>query len=585
MKNVFFKFFIFVFIPVFIVITGLIIFIHSQKIQNHSNSIIEDFKEQGQIIENIIKPYLIHKEYSFIDSVAKNILFNTKTFTVILDDSSKLIYSSDDLEKKELYRLKMKVNEILEMSENKLSFEFQELQNGNAVYYKSITQDRKWLGSIFLVSYSTLKSDLQNQFINNILLGILLSLIVSVFIGITYSRKITNSLSKIVDASRKVASGDFDIQVELSNKDDFKMLAMSFNEMTEQIRSLFTQLSMQKDELNSVISTMQEGLLVINRNDEIVLSNDSMNRIFNKNSLVGYKYGHLIKKSRLWQLINRTRDKKKSNSCELQIGQDFYLCTADFMEFKDEVLLIFFNITEAKKLEIVKKDFIMNVSHELRTPLTSIKGFIETLMDEIDDKHKQYLNIINNNTKRLISIVEDLLTLSELENKETKLILSDVYLPDLIKNISIIFEQKLKEKNISLVHNFDKDIPLIQADAFRIEQMMINLIDNAIKYSQQGKIGLNLSKKDNFVFIEVKDSGFGIPKEHLSRIFERFYTVDKSHSRKSGGTGLGLSIVKHIVQSHNGEIMVESELGKGTSFKIKLPIVHNKEVSEENNIS
>jgi two-component system phosphate regulon sensor histidine kinase PhoR len=255
------------------------------------------------------------------------------------------------------------------------------------------------------------------------------------------------------------------------------------------------------------------------------------------------------------------------------------------MESKEEVILIFFNITEAKKLEIVKKDFITNVSHELRTPLTSIKGFIETLMDEIDDEYKQYLNIINNNTRRLILIVEDLLTLSELENKDTQLIITEVNLPELIKNISVIFEQKLKEKQINLLHNFEDDIPLIQADAFRLEQLMINLIDNAIKYSHNGEIEVRLAKDSGKVLIEVKDTGVGIPKEHQSRIFERFYTVDRSHSRRTGGTGLGLSIVKHIVQAHNGEISIESEIGKGTSFIVKIPEIHSSSEEEAENNS
>jgi two-component system phosphate regulon sensor histidine kinase PhoR len=414
---------------------------------------------------------------------------------------------------------------------------------------------------------------------------VILSFILSLLLTYLFLGRISKSLKKFVEASQSISSGDFNVQVELPAKDDFYFLAANFNEMSEKIKRLFNFLSKQKDELNSVISSIQEGLLVIDKKDIIVLSNDSMNRILDRENLEGSKYGDFIKNSRLWQLINRTRDKKKSNRCELQIGQDFYLCTADLMESKEEVILIFFNITEAKKLEIVKKDFITNVSHELRTPLTSIKGFIETLMDEIDDEYKQYLNIINNNTRRLILIVEDLLTLSELENKDTQLIITEVNLPELIKNISVIFEQKLKEKQINLLHNFEDDIPLIQADAFRLEQLMINLIDNAIKYSHNGEIEVRLAKDSGKVLIEVKDTGVGIPKEHQSRIFERFYTVDRSHSRRTGGTGLGLSIVKHIVQAHNGEISIESEIGKGTSFIVKIPEIHSSSEEEGDNNS
>ncbi|MCX7737315.1 MAG: ATP-binding protein [Candidatus Kapabacteria bacterium] len=581
MKGLFSKFFIISFVIIAFSILAIILFINGQKLENYSNLISNTLKEHSYSIENFVTPYLLSHDFPAIDSVSKKALTNKNIFVVILSDSDEVIFSSENLDKKELYKLKEKISNVIVLAKNTQSFELSEQISANSVYFRTINSDNKRIGSIFLTNVDKNLMNWQSQLNNNIILGLVVSLLSAFIIALLYTRKVAKSLDKIIQAAEKVASGDFDIKVELSRKDDFFKLASSFNEMTNQIKSLFNQVSMQKDELNSVISTIQEGLLVIDRKDIIVLANDSMKKILNTDKVTGNQYGLFIKNSKLWQLINRTRDKKRSSSCELQIGQEFYLCTADLMETKDEVILIFFNITEAKKLEIVKKDFITNVSHELRTPLTSIRGFIETLMDEIDDEHKQYLNIINNNTKRLISIVEDLLTLSELENKETPLIISDVNLTELIKSITVIFEQKLKEKQISLIHNFQDEVPLIKADAFRLEQLMINLIDNAIKYSQDGTIEVKLYNNSENVFIEVKDSGLGIPKEHQSRIFERFYTVDKSHSRKTGGTGLGLSIVKHIVQAHNGEINLESEVGKGTTFIVKIPIFHtvlNEEV-------
>lgn len=583
MKKLPFKYFFRFFLPIIIVVLGIIIYIHTQKQENNSNLIIESLKEHGNLVENLIEKYLINKNYKAIDSIIKTTFSNSNSFIIVLSDSERVIYSTDDLEKKELFRLKEKLKQIIKFARNVENFEFNEMQDVNSIYFKSIQENKQKKGYLFITKINRSYSEINNQLINNILVGIIASLILAFFLAFLFSARVSRSLKKFVEASQSVSAGNFNVQVELPSRDDFYFLAANFNEMSEKLKRLFDFLSKQKEELNSVISSIQEGLLVIDKNDIIVLSNYSMNRILEKENLEGNKYGDFIKNSRLWQLINKTRDKKKSNRCELQIGQDFYLCTADLMESKEEVILIFFNITEAKKLEIVKKDFITNVSHELRTPLTSIKGFIETLMDEIDDDYKQYLNIINNNTRRLILIVEDLLTLSELENKDTQLIITEVNLPELIKSISVIFEQKLKEKQIILVHNFEDDIPLVQADAFRLEQLMINLIDNAIKYSQNGKIEVRLSKDSGNVLIEVKDTGVGIPKEHHSRIFERFYTVDRSHSRKTGGTGLGLSIVKHIVQAHNGEISIESEIGKGTSFIVKIPEIHSSAEEEAEN--
>lgn len=584
MKKLPFKYFFRFFIPVVISFLGLIIYNHIQKQENNSKLTIEALKEQVNLIENLTADYLIDKNFSAIDSIIKSNFSNSNTFIIVLSDSEQVIFSTDDLEKKEYFKLKEKLNQIIKFVPNVENFEFNELQGINSIYFKTIRNNKQKSGYLFITKIDSSYSEINNQLVNNILIGVILSFILSLLLTYLFSGRVSKSLKKFAEAFQSISSGDFNVQVELPAKDDFYFLADNFNEMSEKIKRLFNFLSKQKDELNSVISSIQEGLLVIDKNDIIVLSNDSMNRILDRENLEGNKYGDFIKNSRLWQLINKTRDKKKSNRCELQIGQDFYLCTADLMESKEEVILIFFNITEAKKLEIVKKDFITNVSHELRTPLTSIKGFIETLMDEIDDDYKQYLNIINNNTRRLILIVEDLLTLSELENKDTQLIITEVNLPELIKNISVIFEQKLKDKQINLIHNFEDDIPLIQADAFRLEQLMINLIDNAIKYSHNGEIEVRLSKDSGKVLIEVKDTGVGIPKEHQSRIFERFYTVDRSHSRRTGGTGLGLSIVKHIVQAHNGEISIESEIGKGTSFIVKIPEIHSfSEEEAENN--
>lgn len=581
MKKLTFRYFLRFLIPILTIILGLIFFIHSQKHNNNSKLIIETLKEQGSLIENLIEEYLIKKDYTAIDSIMKATFSNSKSFIIVLSHSKQVISSTDDLEKKELFRLKEKLNQILEVARDVENFEFSELQDINSIYFKSIQGNEHKQGYLFLTKINNSYSEINNQLLNNILIGLILSFILASFLTFVFSVRVSKSLKKFVEGFQSISSGNFKVEVELSARDDFYFLASIFNEMSDKIKRLFNLLSKQKDDLNSVIASIQEGLLVIDKNDVIVLSNESMKKILDKENLDGSKYGDFIKNSRLWQLINKTREKKKSNRCELQIGQDFYLCTADLMESKEEVILIFFNITEAKKLEIVKKDFITNVSHELRTPLTSIRGFIETLMDEIDEEYKNYLNIINNNTRRLILIVEDLLTLSELENKDTQLIITDVNLPELIKNISVIFEQKLKEKQINLVHNFENDIPLIQADAFRLEQLMINLIDNAIKYSQIGEIEVRLSKDSDKVIIEVKDTGVGIPKEHHSRIFERFYTVDRSHSRKTGGTGLGLSIVKHIVQAHNGEISIDSEVGKGTNFIVKIPVIHNSTKEEE----
>jgi two-component system phosphate regulon sensor histidine kinase PhoR len=230
------------------------------------------------------------------------------------------------------------------------------------------------------------------------------------------------------------------------------------------------------------------------------------------------------------------------------------------------------DVTELKRVEKIKKDFVVNVSHELRTPLTAIKGFVETIYEDIDDKNRGYLAIIRRNTDRLINIVADLLLLSELEEKGAALSLEPCDLTIMIEQMRKIFEPRLREKGLLLTIPANPALPDLMADAFKLEQVFVNLIDNAIKYTETGGITISLLQQNGQVLIEIQDTGIGIPREHLSRIFERFYVVDASRSKQLGGTGLGLSIVKHILLLHNGTIDVESTPGQGTKFIITLPI-------------
>jgi two-component system phosphate regulon sensor histidine kinase PhoR len=247
------------------------------------------------------------------------------------------------------------------------------------------------------------------------------------------------------------------------------------------------------------------------------------------------------------------------------------MCSVTPLARGEGIVSIFYDITEIKNIERVKKDFVTNVSHELRTPLTAIKGYAETLRNEVDTPPgKKYLEIVERNTDRLINIVSDLLLLSSLEEKAT-LELENIDLRGFLDNVIRIFDQRLRDKQLSLVIDVKENLPPIKADLFKLEQMLINLLDNAVKYTDRGEIAVSMDVRDKRVHIQVKDTGIGIPKGDIPRIFERFYVVDKSRSRKFGGTGLGLSIVKHIVLLHHGTINIESVLGKGTSVTVTFP--------------
>ncbi|MCK4225462.1 HAMP domain-containing protein [candidate division WOR-3 bacterium] len=422
--------------------------------------------------------------------------------------------------------------------------------------------------SLFLKQINSLLNGVKMNFLKVAIVLILLSLATALF----FARSLSIPIKELVHASSRVASGDFDVKVYLKSKGELQKLAESFNEMVMRIKELVTELSQQKESLNVIIRSITEGLMVLDKKGKILLGNDSFKKITNNQNILGKYYWEVIREPDLGELIKKTGREKSSLIEELGIGDRTFICSATFLRGYDETVVTMHDITKIKGLERIKKDFVVNVSHELRTPLTAIKGFMETIEDLVDDKERRYVEIVLKHTERLINIVGDLLTLSELEGSSLKLELEEVDLGKLVEDILNIYEKNIREKDLNVVFESEDNLGMVEADPYKLEQMFINLIENAIRYTEEGEIKISLRRGDKEIIIEVADTGIGIPPKYLPRIFERFYVVDKSRSRKLGGTGLGLSIVKHIVLLHNGKIDVKSVPGRGTTFIIRLPL-------------
>lgn len=386
------------------------------------------------------------------------------------------------------------------------------------------------------------------------------------------SRSLSRPVKHLIEASRKVAAGNFDVRVYPKTRDEIRDLAENFNSMTAEIRELFHNLARQKEELESILASIQEGLLVLDKGGKVILANQSLKQILQNEQVEGKFYWEVVRSSRFGELITEARGEKRNLQGEFDLNEKDYLGSASYLPFSERLVVTVHDLTEMHRLERVKRDFVLNVSHELRTPLTAIKGFVETLEGEVEEKDKNYLGIIKRNTERLINIVKDLLLLAELEEKGISIQTEQMDLKPLVQNVLKIFEPEAKEKGLTLELVVDQEFPPISADPFAIEQVFVNLIDNAIKYTEKGSVRIALRKGTGAVQIDVADTGMGIPAEHLTRIFERFYVVDKSRSKKLGGTGLGLAIVKHIVLAHHGQISVKSLPGQGTVFSVSLPL-------------
>ena len=386
------------------------------------------------------------------------------------------------------------------------------------------------------------------------------------------SKRLSDPIKELVQATSRVAQGDFDVRVLPKGRGELGELAERFNEMAAKLKELFQENLQRKEELERIFSSLEDGLLVLDREGKVIFFNKKAQEILKGKELSDRSFWE-IGDPAFRETISRVRKTEGNLAEELEISGGVFLFSATYLPTTGQTLVLLHDITHLRRMQELKRDLVANVSHELRTPLTAIKGFLEAFEDEDSrEARSHYLEIIKKHMDRLTNIVQDLLVLSELEDKKTKLDLEDVDLKALLQDVLRPFEEKAKKKGLTLKVDFDPGLPPIKADPFRLQQAFFNLIDNAVKYTEQGEIRISTKGKADHVEIEVADTGIGIPKEHLPRIFERFYVVDKSRSRRLGGTGLGLSIVKHIVLLQGGEIDVESTPGVGTRFRVRLPL-------------
>ena len=282
-----------------------------------------------------------------------------------------------------------------------------------------------------------------------------------------FTRSLSRPMKELRYASQRIASGDFNAKVLLKSRDELRELADSFNFMSEQIKKLFTQLSRQKEELDSVLSSMEEGLLALDNNGKIIFSNESFEKIIDTERVEGKLYWEVLREPKFGELIKKVQEEKKNLTEEIMLKERTFLCSAAFLPSREETVVTLHDLTRIRDIEKIKKDFVVNVSHELRTPLTAIKGYVETLSEEVGAKSRNYVEIIRRHTDRLINIVKDLLLLSELEEKGFMLQTEKLNLKSLIESILKIFEPSIKEKKLNVELKAEDSLPLIEGDPFK----------------------------------------------------------------------------------------------------------------------
>lgn len=400
------------------------------------------------------------------------------------------------------------------------------------------------------------------------------ALLVGFVIALLGAESVSRRLRKIVAFSQEIASGNLSARLPDSGGDEIGRLAMTLDKTARQLETNFRNLESNRKQLDTLLNSMEDAVVAVSPKHEVVWYNGAMKQLATSPLSVGMPLIRAVRDPDLLRVVDEVLQQGKTHSVTLYSvapGRTFGMTSAPLPD--GGAVCVLRDTTEIVRVERTRRDFIANVSHELRTPLTSLLGYTETLLDESEDsKQREFLEIMRRNAQRMSRLTEDLLTLARVESGEYRLERIPVPVHVLLQDAQMSFNEVAKNKGLSIEVSDSPDVEVL-ADRDAIHQVFANLIDNALKYgSGSAKIQIGAEEKSGDMEFFVCDFGPGIPSEHLSRLFERFYRVDKARSREAGGTGLGLAIVKHIVLNHGGEAGVKSELGHGSTFWFRLPL-------------
>jgi len=420
------------------------------------------------------------------------------------------------------------------------------------------------------------------QIINASVFSMISAAIIAVVLSLYVSKKITKPIDTLTVAANEIADGDFGRKIYITAQDQIGELAIAFNKMSSNLNTSMNELKHRNVELEAILNSMINGIIAVDQNKNIIMINKFCFEI------LGLPIDYVVQNESMYKIVRNDEVAKMVEESMVSgmsqvrempyvhIDKILRIYVNPIITLEREIIgsiIVIQDVTQVRKLEQMRSDFVSNVSHELKTPLTSIRGFVDTLKNGAinqPETARRFLDIIDIESDRLYRLINDILLLSEIESMDREPESQAVDLQSVVEEVFDILDQKASDKKLKLNTTFEQRFT-IMANRDRIKQMCINLVDNAIKYTERGEVSVNVSSYGSWIRIHVRDTGIGFAEIHKDRLFERFYRADKGRSRSQGGTGLGLSIVKHIVLLYRGKISVESAPGEGTTFEILLP--------------
>ena len=503
--------------------------------------------------------------------------------TIIAADGRVLVDSQSETATMESHADRPEVHEALQNGEGRAVR--QSVSVGNQLLYYAV---REYLpGNIPVVLRLALPmEDFREplwRFRRSLWMWSLLIFLLAGAVAMLMSRSYTERIERLREFSRRVAEGDFRPLSSDGKGDTLEALGVSLNQTAARLDRTIRSLTEERNLSAAILGSMVEGVAVVNGAERLAFANPGFAAILGLDvpPVAGSALLEIVRQTELIEAVRRVLAGEPRVEAEIATGtlrQHFFAATVASVRAGETsgAVIVLHDITELRKLERIRRDFVANVSHEFRTPLTAIQGFAETLIGgAIDDPQNRgrFLGIILEHSRRLARLTEDLLKLSQMDAERLELEIRPVSVAQLIESCYETSQRRALVKDLSLSLNVPSQLPDVAADSRRIQEVLQNLLDNAIQYTLPGgKIVLSADLRNDEVIFTVSDTGIGIPRADQPRIFERFYRVDVARSREAGGTGLGLSIAKHLVEAHGGRIWVESEVGAGSKFHFSIPV-------------
>lgn len=567
-----------------VVIVGIsITALYSMKLSqdSYTSSLEDKLKSDSMLISQIFL-----KEYS-ADSISYDafaVYYSSITnsrVTIIARDGKVLGESTKDSATLENHAGRPEFLEAISGGVGK-SYRYSSTEGYNMLYVAVPVKNDNGIFAVIRLSVPLTEiQKIETHYLNYIAIAGIAGVLFCLLLSLLFMRGITKPVTEMTHISSQIAGGRYDKRIRLKSSDEIGELARSFNNMAEKLEITISDLNDKNNKLEAILKSMQSGVIAVDGVGKVMLVNPAALSMFGySGNIIGRHILEVFRNIELEEIITSYQDEIREINLNYPEKRVIRVKAAPIQDISGNnknigKVVVMQDITELKQLEQIRSEFVANVSHELKTPLTSIKGFAETLKGgAIDDNatKDKFLDIINIEADRLTRLINDILSLSELENKRQNIVFEKINIYDSISEIEDMMGSLAKLKEIKLTFEM-QDVDLyVMGNHDKMKQLMINLIDNAIKYTPKGgSVTVKAYSKEGCAYIEVSDTGIGIAKENLPRLFERFYRVDKGRSRALGGTGLGLAIVKHIAAAMEGRISVESEIGKGSKFTVIFP--------------